>query len=480
MKAFKTKFVLLTGFFFILLFCYTAISKMFDFENFQVQLAQSPLTNAYSISISYTVILVELIIVCLLCVPRLRLIGLHASFTLMSLFTIYIYIILNYSDNIPCSCGGVLEKLGWSEHLIFNLVCAAIALIAIVISTENKRKILLAVMPAEMIIPSVLLTMTFYPVIKQNQDSFVRKIIDPFTSELKMIDLEKSNHYFAGNYNDTIFLADSKTPLLLRTVDPKFDKIKTDKIRLDDYSLKFRSVRINVLYPYFSLSDGKVPVIFEGELPSMDANKTAVRNLYFSKLSPTGQHQYVFRAFVTETKKSELGVLNTVENRYTLKPKVIKSDVDGIFDVDGNLWVDMENRRILYTYLYRNEIVSADFDLDNLEMFNTIDSFSRSDIKVKELSNGQTKMMRSPQEINVRQTVFAGRLYNISKIRGKDESFRDFRKSIVIDIYDLKKKKYLYSYKLKNEDRSSVKGILRTKKYFYVLSSERITRYAFK
>lgn len=480
MKTFRSKFVISTSYFFILLFCYAAISKVFDFENFQVQLAQSPLTNPYSVVISYVVIALELIIVFLLSSPKLRLLGFHASFTLMVFFAVYIYVILNYSDNIPCSCGGVLEDLGWSEHLIFNMVCAIIALISISIGTESKRDMLLPVVSAEVIIPSILLVLNFYPIMQQNQDSFVRKIVDPFTSEIETFDLPKSNHYIAGNNYDSLFLANSNTPLLLTTIDPKFDHLKTDTLKLDDYGLKFQSVRINVLFPYFSVTDGKVPVIFEGEFPSLNAYRTGIRNLYFSKLVPTGQHQYVFRAFVTKTKKSELGTLNTIENRYNIEPQVLDSEADGIFDTDGNISVDLEDKKIFYTYLYRNEIASTDLDLKSKEMINTIDSFSKTNLKVKELSNGQTKLMQSPQEVNLLQTIWRGHLYNISKIRGKDESFRDFSKKVSIDVYDVEKKTYLYSYNVKNEERSSIKGILRTKKYFYVLSSDHITRYTFK
>lgn len=480
MNTIKTRFVEIVSYFFILLFCYASISKIIDFENFQVQLAQSPLTNPYSVVISYVVIALELIIILLLSSSKLRLLGLHASFTLMVFFTVYIYVILNYSDNIPCSCGGVLEDLGWSEHLIFNIVCAITALIAIFIGTASKKSILLPVVSAEVIIPSILLVLNFYPIIQQNQDNFTRKAIEPFTSEIEIIDLPRSNHYIAGNNHDTVFLANSKTPLLLTTIDPRFNHLKTDTLKLDDYVLKFQSVRINVLYPYFSVTDGKVPVIFEGEFPSLNAYKTGIRNLYFSKLVPIGQHEYVFRAVVTKTKRSELGTLNTLQNIYTIVPKVLESEVEGIFDTDGNISVDLKGKKIFYTYLYRNEIVSTDVDLKNKTIINTIDSFSKSNLKVKELSNGQTKLMQSPQEVNVRQTVWKGHLYNISKIRGKEESFRGFSKRTVIDVYDVEKKNYLYSYNVKNEDKSVVKGILRTKKYFYVLFSDHITRYKFK
>lgn len=129
----------IVSYFFVLLFCYAAISKMLDFENFQLQIGQSPLLSAFAEFISYTVITVELVIALLLLVTNLRRVGLYASTALMSAFTIYIFLILNYSDFIPCSCGGILEKLGWAEHLIFNIVCVILGVVAIFMNgKENK------------------------------------------------------------------------------------------------------------------------------------------------------------------------------------------------------------------------------------------------------------------------------------------------------------------------------------------------------
>lgn len=48
---------------FIILFIYAAVSKLMDFENFQIQLAQSPLLSAYPGFVSYAVIIVEIVIV---------------------------------------------------------------------------------------------------------------------------------------------------------------------------------------------------------------------------------------------------------------------------------------------------------------------------------------------------------------------------------------------------------------------------------
>ena len=49
-------------YFFIILFVYAAVSKLADFENFQVQVAQSPLLSAFATFIAYTTVITELII----------------------------------------------------------------------------------------------------------------------------------------------------------------------------------------------------------------------------------------------------------------------------------------------------------------------------------------------------------------------------------------------------------------------------------
>src|SRR5690606_20417083 len=104
---------------FVLLFVYAAVSKLLDFENFQVQLGQSPLLSAYAGIIAPSIIIIELIVSLLLSIKSTRLIGLYCSLFLMVGFTAYIFLILNYSDFIPCSCGGVIEELNWSQHLVF-------------------------------------------------------------------------------------------------------------------------------------------------------------------------------------------------------------------------------------------------------------------------------------------------------------------------------------------------------------------------
>jgi hypothetical protein len=112
----------------ILLFVYAAVSKLLDYSTFKVQLGKSPFISSFSSLISWMLPTIEIIVGILLSMERTRALGLFASLFLLSMFTSYIYIILHYSYYIPCSCGGILEKMGWSTHFWFNLSFIAITI----------------------------------------------------------------------------------------------------------------------------------------------------------------------------------------------------------------------------------------------------------------------------------------------------------------------------------------------------------------
>lgn len=125
-------------FLFIVLFVYAALTKLLEYEKFKVQVSQSPLLSPFAGLVAWLVPAAELMISAMLMFPRVRLMGLYATFTLMVMFTGYIIAILNFSDYVPCSCGGVLEKLGWKEHLVFNIAFVILALTGIMLHSKQN------------------------------------------------------------------------------------------------------------------------------------------------------------------------------------------------------------------------------------------------------------------------------------------------------------------------------------------------------
>ncbi|AEM71527.1 hypothetical protein Murru_2489 [Allomuricauda ruestringensis DSM 13258] len=118
---------------FVVLFIYAATSKLWDFGQFKVQLGQSPVLTAYVDGVAWMVPGVEYLLALLLLFNGTRLVAFYGSLVLMVMFTTYILLVLNFSDYIPCSCGGVLEDLGWTEHIVFNLFFVALAIIGIIL-----------------------------------------------------------------------------------------------------------------------------------------------------------------------------------------------------------------------------------------------------------------------------------------------------------------------------------------------------------
>ncbi len=126
-------------FLYILLFVYAAMSKLLVFDEFKIQIGQSAMLTPFVNIVAWAIPFLEILIALLLIIPRFKLLGLLAAFNLMVMFTAYIFIILNFSNDVPCSCGGVIEKLGWAEHLIFNIAFVVLAAVGILIKNGQNN-----------------------------------------------------------------------------------------------------------------------------------------------------------------------------------------------------------------------------------------------------------------------------------------------------------------------------------------------------
>jgi uncharacterized membrane protein YphA (DoxX/SURF4 family) len=116
----KSVLVEIIALFFVILFLYTGVAKLMEFDVFQAQLAESPVLEPVAPLVAWGLPIVEFIVCILLFFPRWRLKGLYAALGLMVIFTGYVITLLTTSTELPCSCGGIIEELSWQGHLIFN------------------------------------------------------------------------------------------------------------------------------------------------------------------------------------------------------------------------------------------------------------------------------------------------------------------------------------------------------------------------
>ena len=123
----------------VFLFVYAACSKLFDYAQFRIELSRAPMIAPFGGVIFWLVPATELTTVSLLTVKATRIWGLYASFILLLIFTLYIAAMLLSGENLPCSCGGVINTLSWKQHLIFNIFFMALSIVGIVLWWKQKN-----------------------------------------------------------------------------------------------------------------------------------------------------------------------------------------------------------------------------------------------------------------------------------------------------------------------------------------------------
>jgi len=124
----------------LLLFLYTSLSKMTEYEVFKNVLTVSPLLKPVAGIVAWLLPVTEIVIVVLLFIPSMRLKGLYASFILISLFTLYLIYMITFTPNLPCNCGGVLKLLTWKQHIFFNLFFIFLSLTGILVYKRGKNR----------------------------------------------------------------------------------------------------------------------------------------------------------------------------------------------------------------------------------------------------------------------------------------------------------------------------------------------------
>lgn len=124
----------------VILFLYTGVSKLMDYTVFKENIAGSPILAPIATPIAWGLPWVEFIITVMLIVPRWRLKGLYASLVLMIAFTSYVIGLLLFENDLPCSCGGILQQLSWPQHLILNSAFILLAISAIVLQRREKKQ----------------------------------------------------------------------------------------------------------------------------------------------------------------------------------------------------------------------------------------------------------------------------------------------------------------------------------------------------
>lgn len=477
---------------FILLFVYAAVSKLTEFQNFRAQLGQSPLLSAYTGFVSIVVPVTEILIAILLVIPKLRLIGVLLSVSLMILFSVYIIIILNLSSFIPCSCGGILQNMSWKEHLIFNIIFVIFGIWTLFLLRHSyplqfskfflagKRRLLVTVSLITLLNISILMLLYHISEQKmQKNNPFIRRFIQGSALRSQGMTLANNMYYFAGKGNGKIYLANNAAPLHITEIDTGLKGNKHHEIRLDYYNYPFKSVQLQVNPPLFYLMDGTVPIVYRGNISDWKARRILSRNVpFFSRAEVVNSRVISYRGLDNQHQYI-LGQFNTgKEGRKTIKSGLLKKQIDGFFDCDGMLVYDREKKYMIYVYYYRNQFLVTDSTLSLLHESHTIDTTSHARLKVVHLKErGERKLGAPPYIVNIQSASSQGRLFINSAIVGRFEDRNMWKSASIVDVYDTTTQTYLSSIYIYDQGRLKMDGMMVYGSNLYVLLGPYLQRY---
>ncbi|KFF11157.1 MauE/DoxX family redox-associated membrane protein [Flavobacterium hydatis] len=473
---------------YVFLFVYAASSKLFDFENFRVQLGQSPLLSAFADWISLLVPIIELLICVLLIIPKSRFIGLFASYSLMVMFTSYIFIVLHYTAFVPCSCGGVLEKLNWTQHLIFNCIFIAMAILAIILHYSKDESVKDKVKSKTFFLVFFITTFSSIAIIiilflmSENIIHYHNKLTRRFPhtpiQTTNNINLKLNSYYIAGVDSHNIYLGNTTAPLLITVLDRELHQTQKKVIDLDQKDLPFQAVKIIVQAPYFFVVDGRIPCIYRGSIKDWKAKIRKKGGEYFTTAEAIDSTAIAVRTHSSINGESILGVIDLVDPAQTiLNPQILQKQFDGVFDTDGQLLYSGGLKRIIFLYAYRNQFTVADNDLKIDFRGNTIDTITRAKLNiVKVEKHRQRKFAKPPLFVNKSSAVYNDLLYVNSAIPGRYEEDDIWKSASIIDVYDIIRNRYLFSFCIYDIEGKKVRNFVVYDNKLFALIGNHIVR----
>ncbi|PCE63020.1 MauE/DoxX family redox-associated membrane protein [Sediminicola luteus] len=482
------------AFLLIFLFAYAALEKSTDYDGFLLELGQSPLLSTFAGPISLGVPLIESICVILLAVERFRKYGFYLAFLLMVSFTVYIILILGFADFVPCSCGGILEEMGWYQHLIFNIVFIGVAALGALSHIQGsgplkgKARIAGPYRGSKLLGLGTLsilgtLGVVILFLVSENEirlgNGFIRRFPHQPATKVYERDLVFDSYYFAGMGKDSLFLANHTAPLHLLVLDTTLKVSKQIRIGLDRDDFPYRAAQVRVIPPHFFVLDGTVPVVQMGTTDHWMAKTLSTgREHYFNLAEPVDDRRLIIRAQRGADGKNVLGALDLNTGKIQLSEGLLETRIDGFFGSDGILQIDPSREYLTYGYYYRNGYLVFDPDLNPIFRGKTIDTVKsvRLDF-VEDRSKGQRKLAQRPLLVNKFMGASDGKLFVLGQLIGKYETEQLWDTASVIDVYDIGDGGYLFSFYIYDIDGDKLRSFKINGNLFYGLIGDHIVGY---
>lgn len=310
-------------------------------------------------------------------------------------------------------------------------------------------------------------------------NAFTRRYPPHPLNRLYELNLGFNSYYVAGFEGDDFYLGNHTAPKHLLKINLVTKDTSHVKIGFQTKNLPFRNLRTALYPPYFFIMDGTSPFILRGEIGKWTAKLWVQNAGYFLKAVPIDSNKVYLSTVSTDLNRTVLGLLKIKDKpQLELNPDLLTPQIDGIFDSDGTLFFDGGSNTLGYAYLYRNELLIMNTELNLIKRLKTIDTITTAQIHIASDSIDHISQLKAPPLVVNKTAAFYGDLALVHSPRlGKNEPAHMLQEASIIDVYNWRKETYEFSFYIHNTENGSVKKFHLYDKWLVALMGKTISVY---
>lgn len=272
--------------------------------------------------------------------------------------------------------------------------------------------------------------------------------MEPLLKQTGSYQLSSKTLYIAGITRRGIYMGNYLQPDQVHYINLKQKSRADFKLNIPDKEkIAWGTLKITIDSPCVYAYEALTPTILNGSLPKNEFSRSGLTVPPFDKGNPISPQSFVVRSFDHKSDQKVLTRLSLI-GPATKSFKLAKKQ-EGRFSTDGILICNPHLNQVIYVYYYHNAFVGLDTILNQKFSGHTIDTITDPQIKVAALKSDHTiRLLNKPLVVNKYAATDGARLYINSALRADNEQASNFTKFTVIDVYDIKHNKYLFSFYL--------------------------------
>lgn len=283
--------------------------------------------------------------------------------------------------------------------------------------------------------------------------AFVRRYPPHLLTAGRSINLGVNSYYFAGASDSGLVLGNLTNPRVALQVSWQVLDTATQLLEFPAQEAPSLAARLWVQGHNVVVTDGQAGTIFNGDWKDRQlAAKAHLGQFSFTQACVLSPSKIAIRRYDVKAAQNALSLFDLDSNRLQAKAGLLTKQVDGVFCVEGKMQADHDLPFVVYTYLFRNQYLVTDTNLNLRYRGRTIDTNSMAKIKVAvEHGGSHTELAAPPVVVNQLCAVGGNHLLVASMVLADNDPDAVLKENAIIDVYDLSAGSYEKSFYLSKE-----------------------------